>query len=71
MMNNKEKSIQILTKGIKFLFKKNKVTHLKGKGFISSKNIVTVIDSSKKKTSYKACSRKRHSIIFRPHFIFY
>ena len=27
MMNNKKKSVQILTKGIEFLFKKNKITH--------------------------------------------
>jgi len=52
MMNNKKKSVQILTKGIEFLFKKNKITHLKGKGLISSKNTVTVIDNSNKKTSY-------------------
>ena len=52
LMNNKKKSVQILTKGIEFLFKKNKITHLKGKGLISSKNTVTVIDDSNKKTSY-------------------
>jgi len=54
MMNNKKKSVQILTKGIEFLFKKNKITQIRGKGSISSKNTVTVIDSSKKKTNYKA-----------------
>ena len=27
MMNNKNKSVSILTKGVEFLFKKNKVTH--------------------------------------------
>ena len=49
MMNSKKKSVQILTKGIEFLFKKNKITHLKGKGSISSENTVTVTDDSKKK----------------------
>ena len=49
MMNIKEKSVQILTKGIEFLFKRNKITHLKGEGSISSGNIVNVIDDSKKK----------------------
>ena len=31
MMNNKNKSVQILTKGVEFLFKKNKVSYLKAK----------------------------------------
>ena len=52
MMDNKKKSVQILTKGIEFLFKKNKIVHLKGKGLISSKNTVTVVDDSQKKTNY-------------------
>ena len=30
MMSNKNKSIQVLTKGVEFLFKKNKVTYFKG-----------------------------------------
>jgi dihydrolipoamide dehydrogenase len=54
MMNNKKSSVQTLTKGIEFLFKKNKITHLKGKGLISEKNKVIVIDESNKKTSYSA-----------------
>ena len=53
MMKNKEKSIITLTKGIEFLFKKNKITHLKGKGLISDKDTVTVIDDSGKKIQYK------------------
>ena len=32
MMSNKDKTVLTLTKGIEFLFKKNKITHLKGKG---------------------------------------
>ena len=40
MMKNKEKAVSILTKGVEFLFKKNKVTYLKGFGsFISEKKI--------------------------------
>ena len=54
MMNNKKKSVLTLTKGIEFLFKKNKIAHLKGKGSISSNNTVIVTDRSGKKTSYKA-----------------
>ncbi len=54
MMNNKNKSVLTLTKGIEFLFKKNKITHLKGRGLITTKNSVTVKDDSDKKTIYKA-----------------
>jgi dihydrolipoamide dehydrogenase len=53
MMSNKNKSIQILTKGVEFLFKKNKVTYIKGKGVIFSKNDVVVYDDNKK-TNYKS-----------------
>jgi len=52
MMKVKDKSVQVLTKGIEFLFKKNKVTYLKGKGVIFSKNDVVVYEGDKK-TSYK------------------
>ena len=48
MMSNKNKSIQVLTKGVEFLFKKNKVTYIKGKGVIFSKNNVVVYDNNKK-----------------------
>ena len=40
MMSNKNKSIQVLTKGVEFLFKKNKVTYFKGKGVLLSKMIL-------------------------------
>ena len=52
MMSNKNKSVQILTKGVEFLFKKNKVTYLKGKGVLFSKNDITVYDNNSKK-NYK------------------
>tara|TARA_B100000941_G_scaffold137160_1_gene97194 strand:+ start:2133 stop:3536 length:1404 start_codon:yes stop_codon:yes gene_type:complete len=51
MMKNKEKSIKVLTKGVEFLFKKNKVTYIKGKGVIFSPSDVIVYDNGKK-TSY-------------------
>ena len=54
MMSNKEKSVQVLTKGVEFLFKKNKVTYLKGKGVIFSKNDIVVYGSNNKKTNIKA-----------------
>ena len=53
MMSNKNKSVQVLTKGVEFLFKKNKVTYIKGKGVLFSKNDVVVYENNKK-TSYKA-----------------
>ncbi len=48
MMSNKNKSVQVLTKGVEFLFKKNKVTYIRGKGVIFSKNDVVVYDNNKK-----------------------
>tara|TARA_B100000963_G_C22627875_1_gene673338 strand:+ start:1158 stop:2561 length:1404 start_codon:yes stop_codon:yes gene_type:complete len=52
MMQNKSKSVQVLTKGVEFLFKKNKVEYLRGKGVIFSKNDVVVYDGQNRK-SYK------------------
>ena len=54
MMKNKNQSILTLTKGVEFLFKKNKIIHLKGVGSILDKNTVTVINDSGKKVNYKA-----------------
>ena len=54
MMANKNKSIQVLTKGVEFLFKKNKVTYFKGKGVVFSKNDIVVYESNKQKTNIKA-----------------
>jgi len=53
MMNNKNKSVLTLTKGVEYLFKKNKITYLKGNGSITSQNTVTVVDESKKKSNYQ------------------
>ncbi len=53
MMSNKNKSVLTLTKGIEFLFKKNKITHLKGKGSILAKDTVTVTDDYGKKINYE------------------
>ena len=50
MMKNKDKAVSILTKGVEFLFKKNKVTYLKGFGsFISNKKISVKGEDGKKK----------------------
>ena len=54
MMSNKNKSIQVLTKGVEFLFKKNKVTYFKGKGVLLSKNDIVVYESNNKRTNVKS-----------------
>ena len=54
MMSNKNKSIQVLTKGVEFLFKKNKVTYLKGKGVLFSKNDIVVYEDNNKRINIKA-----------------
>ena len=48
MMSNKEKSVQVLTKGVEFLFKKNKITYLKGKGVLFSEKNVVVYENETK-----------------------
>ena len=56
MMSNKDKSVQVLTKGVEFLFKKNKVAYFKGKGVLFSKNDVVVYadNDSTERTNIKA-----------------
>ena len=54
MMSNKNRSVLTLTKGVEFLFKKNKITHLKGTGTVSSENTVVVTDAAGKKIKYSA-----------------
>ena len=50
MMKIKDKAVSILTKGVEFLFKKNKVTYLKGFGsFVSDKKISVKGEDGKKK----------------------
>ena len=54
MMQNKNKSVLTLTKGIEFLFKKNKITRLNGKGLIIDKSTVSVTDDSGNVIKYTA-----------------
>jgi len=42
MMSNKDSSVSTLTKGVEFLFKKNKVTYIKGVGSFNGKNEISV-----------------------------
>mgnify|MGYP001375334432 FL=1 len=53
MMKTKEKTVTILTKGIEFLFKKNKVTHIKGQASFKSNNEIIVQEKNSQKI-YKA-----------------
>jgi len=50
MMKSKDETVDGLTKGIAFLFKKNKVTHITGRGRIAGKGKVEVTDATGKKT---------------------
>ena len=52
MMQQKEKSVGVLTKGVEFLFKKNKVNYLKGKGSLVS-NMEVMVDDGSNKNTYK------------------
>jgi len=47
MMKNKENAVSVLTKGIEFLFKKNKVTYFKGRGAFKSANEISILAEGK------------------------
>jgi len=49
MMKAKKKSVTVLTKGIEFLFKKNKITYIKGKASFKSNNEIIVQESNSQK----------------------
>ena len=48
MMKNKDKAVTVLTKGVEFLLKKNKVTYFKGHGSFKSKNEIVIKDNENK-----------------------
>jgi len=48
MMKNKDKAVTILTKGVEFLLKKNKVSYFKGTGSFKSKNDIVIKDNDNK-----------------------
>ena len=50
MMKNKDKAVTILTKGVEFILKKNKVTYFKGTGSFKSKNDIVIKDNDNKET---------------------
>ena len=45
MMKAKDKSVTVLTKGVEFLLKKNKVTYYKGLASFKSKNEILIKDN--------------------------
>ena len=54
MMKNKEKAVTVLTKGIEFLFKKNKVTYFKGTGSITGTNQISIKSTDNKSETIEA-----------------
>ena len=48
MMKNKDKAVSVLTKGVEFLLKKNKVSYFKGHGSFRSKNEILIKDKDNK-----------------------
>ena len=54
MMQNKDKAVTTLTKGVEFLFKKNKVTYFKGTGQLKSKSEITIIEKENKETNIQS-----------------
>ena len=50
MMKNKDKAVTVLTKGVEFLLKKNKVTYLKGTGSFKTQNEISIKDGQNKET---------------------
>ncbi len=50
MMKNKDKAVTVLTKGVEFLLKKNKVTYFRGRGSFKAKNEISIKDDKKNET---------------------
>jgi dihydrolipoamide dehydrogenase len=54
MMKSKDKAVTVLTKGVEFLFKKNKVSYFKGTGSLKSKNEILIKEDKNKETLIEA-----------------
>jgi len=54
MMKNKDKAVTVLTKGVEFLLKKNKVSYFKGHGSFKSKNEINIQDTDNKNITISA-----------------
>tara|TARA_Y100001958_G_C21228889_1_gene554413 strand:- start:426 stop:1826 length:1401 start_codon:yes stop_codon:yes gene_type:complete len=53
MMKSKEKAVTVLTKGVEFLLKKNKVSYFKGTGSFKSKNEILIHNDKEKEILIK------------------
>ena len=51
MMQNKDKAVGVLTKGVEFLFKKNKVKYFKGTGKLKSNTEISIVGFDNLETS--------------------
>ena len=54
MMKNKDKAVTVLTKGVEFLLKKNKISYFKGHGSFKSKNEILIKDIDNNNTVINA-----------------
>ena len=54
MMKSKDKAVTVLTKGVEFLLKKNKVKYFKGHGSFKSKNEINIKDADNNETTISA-----------------
>ena len=54
MMKSKDKAVTVLTKGVEFLLKKNKVRYFKGHGSFKSKNEINIKDADNKEKTISA-----------------
>ena len=54
MMKSKEKAVTVLTKGVEFLLKKNKVTYFKGTGSFQSNDKISIKDENNKEILIQA-----------------
>jgi len=50
VMEKKDKAVNNLTKGVEFLFKKNKIKYIKGIGSLKTKNSISILDEKNKET---------------------
>ena len=50
MMKSKDKAVTVLTKGVEFLFKKNKVIYFKGTGSFKNQNQISIINNKEEIT---------------------
>ena len=54
LMRSKDKAVTVLTKGVEFLLKKNKVVYFKGHGSFKSKNEISIKDDKNKEVLIQA-----------------